>query len=169
VINPVRRELRLCARGREAGYAVLERPLQLKVFRPGVGPYEPAALTVKAHSTRPIFRGCQGILTAGACQDSLTAMARWGGGPETYRALNGPRSRTKPEVLQTFASIRNVRAKVDRSELITVRAARQLDMSWTEIAMALGVTRQAAWERFREMDLDGAAESAITMQQPGAS
>jgi hypothetical protein len=79
-------------------------------------------------------------------------MARWGGGPETYRALNGPRSADKPEVLYTLTSIRNVRSKVDQSELVTVRKARELGITWTEIATALGVTRQAAWERLHEMD-----------------
>jgi hypothetical protein len=79
-------------------------------------------------------------------------MARWGGGPETYRALNGPQNGEKGEVLYTLTSIRNIRAKVDRSELVTVQKARELGMSWTEIATALGVSRQAAWERLHEMD-----------------
>jgi hypothetical protein len=79
-------------------------------------------------------------------------MARWGGGPETYRALNGPREDTKHEVLKTLSSIRETRAKIDRSELVTVQKARQLGMSWTEIATALGVTRQAAWERLHEVE-----------------
>jgi hypothetical protein len=97
-------------------------------------------------------------------------MARYGGGPETYRALRGPRrAGDKGEVLATFTSIRNVRAKIDRSELVSVREARRLGMSWTEIATALGVTRQAAWERFHEMDLDGAASSPITIQRRDVS
>jgi DNA-binding Lrp family transcriptional regulator len=50
--------------------------------------------------------------------------------------------------------MREVRAKIDRSELETVRKARQAGITWTEIAAALGVTRQAAWERLREMDVD---------------
>lgn len=84
-------------------------------------------------------------------------MARWGGGPETYRALKGPMSESRPEVLYTLQSIREVRAKVDRSELETVRIARRLGITWTEIATGLGVTRQAAWERLREMDTDSSA------------
>jgi hypothetical protein len=82
-------------------------------------------------------------------------MARYGGGPETYRALNGPRSAEKNEVLYTLSSIRNVRAKIDRSELVTAQKARELGITWTEIATALGVTRQAAWERLHEMDVAG--------------
>lgn len=65
----------------------------------------------------------------------------------------------KGEVLYTLTSIRDVRAKVDRSELETVRIARQLGISWTEIATALGVTRQSAWERLREMDVETVAGS----------
>jgi hypothetical protein len=96
-------------------------------------------------------------------------MARWGGGPETDRALNGPQATdTAAEVLYTFSSIRSVRAKIDRSELVTVRAARQLGMSWTEIATALGVTRQAAWERFHELD-STAQPSTFTTEHPAVS
>lgn len=80
-------------------------------------------------------------------------MARWGGGPETYRALNGPRADDRPEVLSTLTSIRNIRAKIDQSELVTVQKARELGVTWTEIATALGVTRQAAWARLHELDV----------------
>jgi hypothetical protein len=40
-------------------------------------------------------------------------MARLGGGPETYRALNWPPEDTKHEVLKTLSSIRETHAKVD--------------------------------------------------------
>jgi hypothetical protein len=91
-------------------------------------------------------------------------MARYGGGPETMRALNGPRSHEKHEVLRTLNSIREVRAKIDASELVTVRAARQFDITWTEIAAALGVSRQAAWERLHEMDVDGSSATEPGVQ-----
>jgi hypothetical protein len=81
-------------------------------------------------------------------------MARYGGGPVTYRALNGPRGHNRHEVLYTLTCIREVRGKVDRSELVTVQKAREIGVTWTEIATALGVTRQAAWERLHEMDAD---------------
>jgi hypothetical protein len=82
------------------------------------------------------------------------AMARWGGGPETYRALNGPRSAERHEILYTLQCVRGVRGKVDRAELTAVRMARAAGVSWTEIAASLGVTRQAAWERWHELDVD---------------
>jgi DNA-binding Lrp family transcriptional regulator len=33
-----------------------------------------------------------------------------------------------------------------------VKDARKADASWTEIGNALGVSRQAAWERYRKLD-----------------
>ena len=50
----------------------------------------------------------------------------------------------------------------DRTELQTVRQAREAGLSWTDIATSLGVTRQAARERWHEVD--GAARD----ESPGA-
>lgn len=79
----------------------------------------------------------------------------------THRALAGPR-RTgasvsseeawKHELLQTLTAVQDVRRQCDRTELRTVQAARTAGLSWTEIATALGVTRQSAWERWHEVD-----------------
>jgi hypothetical protein len=89
----------------------------------------------------------------------LDSMARWSGGPVTHRALTGPHPQVgadeagiKHELLYTLSCIRDVRAKIDSNELQTVRQAREAGITWTEIATALGVSRQAAWERLREMD-----------------
>src|SRR5688572_11186044 len=88
-------------------------------------------------------------------------MARYSGGPVTHRALTGPRTtggtRERPdawkrELLYTLQCVQEIRQKCDRTEFATVRQAREADMSWTEIATALGVTRQAAWERWHEID-----------------
>jgi hypothetical protein len=88
-------------------------------------------------------------------------MARFSGGPVTHRALTGPRrigaaasdeDAWKHEVLYTLRCIQEVRQKCDGTELETVRHARQAALSWTEIATALGVSRQAAWERWHEID-----------------
>lgn len=88
-------------------------------------------------------------------------MARYSGGPVTHRALTGPR-RTgatrssedawKHEVVSTLMSVQEIRHKCDRTELRAVQEARKLGLSWTEIATALGVTRQSAWERWHELD-----------------
>ena len=65
----------------------------------------------------------------------------------------------KKELLYTLSCIRDVRAKIDANELQTVRMARESELSWTEIATALGVSRQAAWERLREMDVEASSTS----------
>lgn len=87
-------------------------------------------------------------------------MARYSGGPITHRALTGPKRRNadstdeqwRQEVLLTLSCVKQIRDKCDDTELGTVRAARKAGLSWTEIAGAIGVTRQSAWERFHELD-----------------
>ena len=58
----------------------------------------------------------------------------------------------KAEVVTTLMAIQQVRQTCDHTELVTVRYARKAGLSWTEIASALGVTRQSAWERWHEID-----------------
>lgn len=58
-----------------------------------------------------------------------------------------------------------IRRLLDRAELVAVRAARRHGKSWAEIATRLGVTRQSAWERWR--DLDESPQSAET--QPASA
>jgi len=45
-----------------------------------------------------------------------------------------------------------VRRLLDQVEFEAVRAARRSGKSWAEIAVKLGVTRQSAWERWRDVD-----------------
>lgn len=94
-------------------------------------------------------------------QGSLDGMARYSGGPVTHRALTGPRfypdapeAMKKHEVLYTLQCVHEIREKLNRNEYNTVKIARDLCMSWTEIATSLGVTRQAAWERWHEVDAE---------------
>jgi len=56
------------------------------------------------------------------------------------------------ELLYTLQCIQEVRAKCDRTELSTVKLARQGGLTWTDIATALGVTRQAVHKRWSEVD-----------------
>jgi Homeodomain-like domain len=88
-------------------------------------------------------------------------MARYSGGPVTHRALTGPSSSAgvrstketwERELLYTLTCIQEIRGKIDRNELATVKLARQAGLSWADVATALGVSRQAAWERWREID-----------------
>ncbi len=54
--------------------------------------------------------------------------------------------------LAALADIGFVRHLLDQAELVAVRTARRHGKSWAEIAVKLGVTRQSAWERWRDLD-----------------
>ncbi|HEV2342874.1 MAG TPA: PASTA domain-containing protein [Actinocrinis sp.] len=75
--------------------------------------------------------------------------------PEPEELSDGDRA------LQALEDSGLVRRMLDQVEFEAVRTARREGRSWAEIAVRLGVTRQSAWERWRDID-----ESAST--QPGA-
>ena len=54
--------------------------------------------------------------------------------------------------LDALADISVVRRQLEHVELAAVQAARRHGRSWAEIATSLGVTRQSAWERWRDLD-----------------
>ena len=54
--------------------------------------------------------------------------------------------------LAALSDIGTVRRLLDQAELAAVRTARRHGRSWAEIATRLGVTRQSAWERWRDLD-----------------
>src|ERR1700722_10173740 len=54
--------------------------------------------------------------------------------------------------LAALSDIGVVRRMLDQAELAAVRTARRHGKSWAEIATHLGVTRQSAWERWRDLD-----------------
>lgn len=45
-----------------------------------------------------------------------------------------------------------VRRLLDEAEVRVVRAARKGGVSWSEISAPLGITKQSAWERWRDLD-----------------
>ncbi|GAA5195396.1 hypothetical protein GCM10023346_25230 [Arthrobacter gyeryongensis] len=55
-------------------------------------------------------------------------------------------------MVDTLQAIQQVRQECDHTELVTVKYARKAGLTWAEIANALGVTRQAVWERWYEID-----------------
>lgn len=65
--------------------------------------------------------------------------------------MSSPQS-WKAEVTATLMAIQQVRQTCDHTEITAVKYARKAGLSWAEIATALGVTRQAAWERWHEID-----------------
>lgn len=56
--------------------------------------------------------------------------------------------------LTALADLGQVRRTLDSAEFEAVRSARRHGRSWSEIAVRLGVTRQSAWERWRDVDDD---------------
>ncbi|GAA1873656.1 hypothetical protein GCM10009836_63300 [Pseudonocardia ailaonensis] len=56
--------------------------------------------------------------------------------------------------LDALSDVGVVRRLLDEAELEAVRSARRVSRSWAEIATKLGVTRQSAWERWRDLDVE---------------
>ena len=61
--------------------------------------------------------------------------------------------------LDALDDVGALRRLLDQAELAAVRVARRHGRSWAEIATRLGVSRQSAWERWRDVDDD--AEDAV--------
>lgn len=103
-------------------------------------------------STSGSCMGSCSSLSPRLCQDSLTVVSqRWQDGLEAWRRLVG-RARTGEDALNALSDIGLVRRLMDQAELDAVRDARRARKSWAEIATRLGVSRQSAWERWRELD-----------------
>jgi PASTA domain len=67
-------------------------------------------------------------------------------------AANSKRPSEDDDGLASLSDIGVVRRMLDQAELAAVRTARLHGKSWAEIATHLGVTRQSAWERWRDLD-----------------
>jgi PASTA domain len=67
-------------------------------------------------------------------------------------AANSGRPSAEEDGLASLSDIGVVRRMLDQAELAAVRAARLHGKPWAEIATQLGVTRQSAWERWRDLD-----------------
>lgn len=61
--------------------------------------------------------------------------------------------------LRALADVADLRRSLEQAELLAVRTARRHGKSWTEIATMLTISRQSAWERWRELDSDAPTES----------
>jgi PASTA domain len=75
----------------------------------------------------------------------------WDDGLAAWRRLVG-RSKTGEDALDALSDVGLIRRLLDQAELDAVRDARRAGKSWAEIATRLGMTRQSAWERWRELD-----------------
>lgn len=76
----------------------------------------------------------------------------WELGRQAWRRLAANSGRPRDDGLDALSDIGVVRRMLDQAELAAVRAARVHGKSWAEIATHLGVTRQSAWERWRDLD-----------------
>jgi hypothetical protein len=97
--------------------------------------------------------------TAPSCQGNLTGMGAWQDGRRAWERLDGwdeertaASARDGGAALAALADIGTVRRLLDQAELVSVKVARASGKSWAEIATKLGVTRQSAWERWRDLD-----------------
>lgn len=70
--------------------------------------------------------------------------------------------------MTALGDIRLVRGLLDQAEMGAVRAARRDSRPWAEIATMLGVTRQSAWERWRDLvdEDDSDAAPAVAIENP---
>ena len=64
--------------------------------------------------------------------------------------------------LRALADVADVRRSLEQAELSAVRTARRHGRSWTEIATMLAITRQSAWERWRDLDDAGGSAARRT-------
>lgn len=71
--------------------------------------------------------------------------------------------------LDAMADIGTLRRLLEQAELTAVRSARREGRSWAEIATRLGVTRQSAWERWRELDDDATAAPVEPLAAAGGA
>ena len=62
------------------------------------------------------------------------------------------RPRTGEAALDALTDVGTVRRQLELAEFDAVRQARRARRSWAEIATRLGVSRQSAWERWRDVD-----------------
>jgi hypothetical protein len=100
----------------------------------------------------------QAILTPVSVADG------WEQARQAWRRLaaNSGRPSADDDGLAALSDVGVVRRMLDQAELQAVRTARLRGKSWAEIATHLGVTRQSAWERWRDLDDSlGAATSQL--------
>jgi hypothetical protein len=95
-------------------------------------------------------------------------MGKW---RESKRALErlSAWQRTKPAgdgALSALADVGLLRRVLDQAEMAAVRVARRNGKSWTEIATTMGITRQSAWERWRDLDEPTAQREAAPQLEP---
>jgi hypothetical protein len=95
----------------------------------------------------------------------------WHDGRRAWERLTGwSEERGHPDdgdaALTALSDVGQVRRLLDQAELVAVRTARKHGKAWAEIATRLGVTRQSAWERWRDLD-DAPTLDALIEREAG--
>jgi hypothetical protein len=90
----------------------------------------------------------------------------WADGWDAWERLAMASGQPGDDPLGALSDIGQLRRLLDESELEAVRAARRAGKSWAEIAIKLGVTRQSAWERWRDLDAEPAEAPAAAGADP---
>src|SRR4051794_41963928 len=81
---------------------------------------------------------------------------------QRLRRWRATRSSDSDAALDALSDVGELRRTLDQTELAAVRTARRAGRSWTEIATQLGVARQSAWEKWRDLDdAGGGGEQAV--------
>jgi len=68
--------------------------------------------------------------------------------------------------VRALNDIATARHQLDLAELAAVQVARRHGKPWSEIATMLGITRQSAWERWRDIDSDAANSELRSARTP---
>ncbi|HEX3822901.1 MAG TPA: PASTA domain-containing protein [Mycobacteriales bacterium] len=89
---------------------------------------------------------------SGAWQEGRRAWERLAGWHQDSPSATPGHPDDGDGAVSALADIGRVRHLLDQAELVAVRTARGYGKSWAEIATRLGVTRQSAWERWRDLD-----------------
>src|SRR5262249_12131001 len=93
--------------------------------------------------------------------DAMAGRSIWQDGRRSWERLNGwhqasrasPGHKTTREAAErALQDIRLIRGLLQQAEMNAVKTARVAGASWAEIATMLGVSRQSAWERWRDLD-----------------
>ena len=106
-----------------------------------------------------------------AWQDGRRAWARLNGWHQDGPAVTtGGKSHPDDgdQALDALGDVGLVRRLLDQAELVAVRTARRHGKSWAEIATRLGVTRQSAWERWRDLDTAAGGGPGPAPERPSA-
>lgn len=108
---------------------------------------------------------------------SRTGHGPWADGRRAWERLNewqrrvsAKRAGSGEESLDVLSDVGSIRRLLDQAELLAVRSARRHGKSWSEISIRVGMTRQSAWERWRDLDETGSdtGSESTTATAPAA-